>query len=397
MLGYELKKVILKPLHIKIIIGALIAGILLSGLAVWSVYYVDRTGTSHRGLAAPGALTKDKSRWNGPLTDSVLLEVVKKQQNIEVRNKNSGPNPAYGRIGQSYRDIEEYINKTLCYGTDYNPDAINQVPLETAGRLNELRKENINSLINEYGTTAAKKEYLKRQFAKVRTPLEYEPSDAFRITGPFAVAYGLLLVLVISFLTVGVFSDEMNSESRFVYYSTKYGPTRGAAAKILAVFIIATMLYWSGMLLMSLISFDGMGTGGAFAPIQTESPYSMYGINFLERYLLILLSGYVACLFSAGMTLLLFVKTKSAISAMSISFLLFAGLPLLAGNGGFENYRMLTPDRLFHVPENINLPCVYQLGNIVCSQSTLLIVLYSLLLIPAVAVLYRCFRNGCGA
>ena len=397
MLGYELKKVILKPLHLKIIIGALIAGILLSGLAIWSVYYVDQTGTSHRGLTAPGALTKDKSRWNGPLTDSVLLEVVKKQQNIEVSNKNSGPNPAYGRIGQSYRDIEDYINQTLCYGTDYNPDAINQVSLETAGRLNELRKENINSLIDEYGTTAAKKEYLKRQFAKVRTPLEYEPSDAFRITGPFAAAYGLLLVLVISFLTVGIFSDEMNSESRFVYYSTKYGPTRGAAAKILAVFIIATMLYWSGMLLMSLISFGGMGTSGAFAPIQTESPYSMYGINFLERYLLVLLSGYVACVFSAGIAMLLFVRTKSAILAVSISFLLFTGFPLLVRNGGFENYRMLTPDRLFYVPENINLPCVYQLGNIVCSQSALLIVLYSLLLIPAVAVSYRCFRNGCGA
>ena len=397
MLGYELKKVILKPLHIKIIIGALIAGILLSGLAVWSAYYVDRTGTSHRGITASGALVKDKSRWNGPLTDSVLLEVAKKQQNIEVSNKNSGPNPAYGRIGQSYRDIEEYINQTLCYGTDYNPDAINQVSLETAGRLNELRKENIDSLIDEYGTTAAKKEYLKARFAKVQTPPEYEPSDAFRIAEPFAAAYGLMLSLVISCLTVGVFSDETNSEARFVYYSTKYGPTRGAAAKILAVFVAATMLYWSGMLLMSLISFGGMGTSGAFAPIQMESPYSMYGINFLERYLLILLSGYVACLFSVGMTLLLFVKTKSAISAMSISFLLFAGLPLLAGNDAFESFRMLMPDRLFHVPENINLPCVYQLGNIVCSQSTLLIVLYSLLLIPSVAVLYRCFRNGCGA
>lgn len=228
----------------------------------------------------------------------------------------------------------------------------------------------------------------------MRTPLEYEPSDAFRITGPFAAAYGLLLVLVISFLTVGVFSDEMNSESRFVYYSTKYGPTRGAAAKILAVFVAATMLYWSGMLLMSLISFGGMGTGGAFAPIQTESPYSMYGINFLERYLLILLSGYVACLFSAGMTLLLFVKTKSAISAMSISFLLFAGLPLLAGNDAFESFRMLMPDRLFHVPENINLPCVYQFGTIVCSRVTLLIALYSFLLIPTVVLSYRGFRKG---
>lgn len=394
MLGYELKKVILKPLHLKIIIGALVAGILLSGLAVWSVYYVDRSGTSHRGLTASGALVKDKSRWNGPLTDSVLLEVVKKQQNIEVSNKNSGPNPAYGRIGQSYRDIEEYINQTLCYGIDYNPDAINQVSLETAGRLNELRKENIDSLIDEYGTTAAKKEYLKRQFAKVRTPLEYEPFDAFRITGPFAAAYGLLLVLVISCLTVGVFSDETNSEARFVYYSTKYGPTRGAAAKILAVFVAATMLYWSGMLLMSLISFGGMGTSGAFAPIQTESPYSMYGINFLERYLLVLLSGYVACVFSAGLAMLIFVRTKSAILAVSISVLLFTGFPLLVGNGGFENYRMLTPDRLFHVPENINLPCVYQLGNIVCSQSALLIALYSFLLIPTVALSYRGFRKG---
>ena len=395
MLGYELEKVILKPLHIKIVITALIAGIFLSGLAVWSVYYVDQTGTSHRGLAAPGALMKDKSRWNGPLTDSVLLEVVKKQQNMDISNKSNGPNPVYGRTGQSYRDIEEFINQTLCYGTDYNPDAINQVSLETAGRLNELRKENIDSLIDEYGTTEEKEEYLKRQFAKVKTPLEYEPSDAFRIAGPFAAAYGLLLVLVISFLTVGVFSDEMNSESRFVYYSTKYGPTRGAVTKILAAFIIATMLYWNGMLLMSLISFGGMGAGGAFTPIQAESPYSMYGINFLERYLLILLSGYVACLFSAGMTMLLIVKTKSAISAVSISFLLFTGFPLVAGNGRLGNFRMLTPDRLFYVQDNMNIPCVYQFGNIVCSQSMLLLMIYSLLLIPVIAVSYQGFRKRC--
>ncbi len=395
MLGYELEKVILKPLHIKIVITALIAGIFLSGLAVWSVYYVDQTGTSHRGLAASGALMKDKSRWNGPLTDSVLLEVVKKQQNMDISNKSNGPNPVYGRTGQSYRDIEEFINQTLCYGTDYNPDAINQVSLETAGRLNELRKENIDSLIDEYGTTEEKEEYLKRQFAKVKTPLEYEPSDAFRIAGPFAAAYGLLLVLVISFLTVGVFSDEMNSESRFVYYSTKYGPTRGAVTKILAAFIIATMLYWNGMLLMSLISFGGMGAGGAFTPIQAESPYSMYGINFLERYLLILLSGYVACLFSAGMTMLLIVKTKSAISAVSISFLLFTGFPLVAGNGRLGNFRMLTPDRLFYVQDNMNIPCVYQFGNIVCSQSMLLLMIYSLLLIPVIAVSYQGFRKRC--
>lgn len=395
MLGYELEKVILKPLHIKIVITALIAGIFLSGLAVWSVYYVDQTGTSHRGLAASGALMKDKSRWNGPLTDSVLLEVVKKQQNMDISNKSNGPNPVYGRNGQSYRDIEEFINQTLCYGTDYNPDAINQVSLETAGRLNELRKENIDSLIDEYGTTEEKEEYLKRQFAKVKTPLEYEPSDAFRIAGPFAAAYGLLLVLVISFLTVGVFSDEMNSESRFVYYSTKYGPTRGAVTKILAAFIIATMLYWNGMLLMSLISFGGMGAGGAFTPIQAESPYSMYGINFLERYLLILLSGYVACLFSAGMTMLLIVKTKSAISAVSISFLLFTGFPLVAGNGRLGNFRMLTPDRLFYVQDNMNIPCVYQFGNIVCSQSMLLLMIYSLLLIPVIAVSYQGFRKRC--
>ena len=149
------------------------------------------------------------------------------------------------------------------------------------------------------------------------------------------------------------------------------------------------------MLLMSLISFGGMGAGGAFTPIQAESPYSMYGINFLERYLLILLSGYVACLFSAGMTMLLIVKTKSAISAVSISFLLFTGFPLVAGNGRLGNFRMLTPDRLFYVQDNMNIPCVYQFGNIVCSQSMLLLMIYSLLLIPVIAVSYQGFRKRC--
>lgn len=389
MLGYELRKVVFKHINLKLIVGALLLGVIFSFFAIWSIYYVDRAGESHRGFTAPRSLVEDKSQWKGRLTDSVLLQITRTQQEIDSKHKSDGPNQVYGEISQSYGDIEEFINQTLCYDIDYDPDKINQVSLETAGKIYELRENNIESLINEYGDTGEKAEYLRAQFKKVKTPLMYEPSDSYKSMDLYATTYGLLLVLAVAFLTVGIVSDEINNEARFVYYSTKLGRTRGAIVKISTAFILTTLLYWSCMLLMSFISFGIMGISGGSAPIQIEESYSIYPINFFERFLLILLSGYIASLLSSAISMLISLKTKSALLAVSVPFVLFAGLPFIGRIMPFKKLFMVTPDQLLNVYNNIKIPGVYQIGGVVCSQISLIMLLYSILLIPIAFMTYR--------
>lgn len=394
MLGFELKKAAFRPMNFRLMIGSLAIGVFFSVLAIWSIYYVDKAGESHRGFTAPKSLIEDKSQWKGALTDSVLHEIVKTQQSLDGGHKNEGPDQTYGEIIQSYGDIEEFINQTLCYDGEYDPNMINRVSLEVAGRLYELRDSNIAALIDDYGDTERKTEYLKGQFSKVRTPFMYEPSDPYKTMDIYASTYGLLLVLITAFLTTGVFSDEINSEARFVYYSTKHGRSKGAIVKISAAFILATILYWGGMLLMSLASFGVMGISGGAAPVQIEESYSIYPISFFERYLLILISGYIACLLSSGTAMLISVKTRSTLLAMGIPFILFAGLPFLGRIMPFRKLFMVTPDQLLNVCNNIKIPGVYQFGDFVCSQIFLVIVVYSLLLVPVVFMTYRTFSRS---
>lgn len=394
MLGYELKKVVSKHINFKIIIGALALGVIFSFFSVWSIYYVDKGGESHRGFTAPKSLVEDKNRWKGKLTGSVLLKITKTQQKIDSKRKSDGPNRIYGKISQSYGDIDEFINQTLCYDVDYDPDMINRVSLETAGKLYELREKNIASLINEYGDTGKKAEYLRAQFNKVDTPLIYEPSDSYKAMDLYATTYGLLLVLAAAFLTVGIVSDEINNEARFVYYSTKHGRTKGAIIKILTAFILTTALYWGCMILISLISFGIMGISGGSAPIQIEESYSIYPITFFERYLLILISGYIAALLSSGLAMLISVKTRSTLLAVSVPFVLFAGLPFIGRIMPFKKLFMITPDQLLNVYNNIRIPGVYQVGSIACSQISLIIAMYSILLIPVMLMTYRAFSKS---
>ena len=51
--------------------------------------------------------------------------------------------------------------------------------------------------------------------------------------------------------------------------------------------LVATIVYWVGVSILSLIAFSVMGTSGFFTPYQIDDPYSIYILTFGEYYLLI--------------------------------------------------------------------------------------------------------------
>lgn len=84
---------------------------------------------------------------------------------------------------------------------------------------------------------------------------------------------------------------------------------------------MTTVVYWTGMGILSIVSFGVMGTSGFLTPYQIDQPYSIYSMTYGEYYFLILLCGYIASLFSAAITMLVTVKMHSGKFGNLYSFL----------------------------------------------------------------------------
>src|SRR5699024_3366769 len=111
------------------------------------------------------------------------------------------------------------------------------------------------------------------------------------------------------FLAAGIFSDEFSLRADSVFFSCRYGRSRAVRSKILTGLLMATVIYWAGMALLSGISFAVMGVSGFGTTYQIQYPYSIYNISVGQEYLILLLCGYIASLLSASVAMLVSAKT----------------------------------------------------------------------------------------
>ena len=73
--------------------------------------------------------------------------------------------------------------------------------------------------------------------------------------GLYATTYSMILLIVISFFSAGLFSEEFRLGADSIFFSTKMGRSRGMKIKIVTGLIMATIIYWGTMLILSIISF----------------------------------------------------------------------------------------------------------------------------------------------
>jgi hypothetical protein len=347
--------------------------------AAWSNYYVDREGESHRGITTARKLIADKSKWSGHLDADNLSEIVEAQQDLGQEVCYEGPNEKYGQEIQSYQDIEELINKIICAGEAYDPSAINQISRESTKNLYEIRKENARVIAEKGGHSDRTKKYIENSILKESEPFYYEPFDAFKSMSIFAEAFGVILALIISYISGTLFLDDYRLDTKPVVDSTKNGKSKVVKARFISAFFIATALYWGLLLISSLLGFLIMGTSGANISIRVEEPYSIYSVSFLEKYILILISGYIGCIFSGGMATFASVKTKSMFASVLVPFFLFSITPFLSKIIGARKPYLNTPDCLFSLNHIMKLPGVLQIGQWIMPQTFFLLILYAIL------------------
>ena len=321
MIRCEFSKLFSRGINRILLLALLIIAVAFSFFSIWSVKFVDKYGNVHNGLSAPRKLTEVKLKYKGALTSDILAEIIQKDKNLNKKYGSTISDSVYAVNEQEYGDIKDMIVSILCYDKDFDESVINGLDINKSRNIYSIREKNIDHMIKEYGVREAKRKYLKKQYQKVRKPFEYAPAESWKTMGLYATTYSMILLIVISFFAAGLFSEEFRLGADSIFFSTKMGRSRGTKIKIATGLIMATIIYWGAMLIMSIISFGVMGISGASSPIQIEDSYCMYAYTFAQKYMIILLSGYVGVMLAVVITMLVSAKTHSLVLAMCFGHL----------------------------------------------------------------------------
>ncbi len=403
MIRYEIKKVFSKT-GSKVGFLVLAATLLISCyFAITSVDYVDEKGDTHTGISAIRNLYEMKEQWEGPLTEEVLREVIRENDQINAEYPYHPEDVVTSNIAyskkQGFSDIREMINQAFSEFREYNYWRADSVTEEEAGSLYENR---VQSLKRWLSSEEAKEQYSEKkkaffinQYETLETPFVYEYADAWEAALEYASSVIMLTVLVLSFFAAGIFSDEFHQKADSIFFSSRYGRDKGTASKIIAGVLIITGIYWGMILLYSLIVFGSLGINGWSCAIQASFAYwkSFYHINFLQAYLLTVFGGYVGTLFILALSMLVSAKTHTTVLSVTIPFVIIFIQSFLGGFHSLTEVLGILPDQLLQMNMVIKTFTIYELGGKVTGSVPIILVLYSVLAILLLPMMYHIYRR----
>ena len=394
MLKYELKKIFSKRINQILLAAVLVVTVIYSGLAIGSMSYTDEEGQNHTGIEAGRLLAEDRNQWKGELTTEKISEVITAYRELSVKYPDGLPYEEWGKQVQSYYDIYDFVIDIMTPDSEWNESVLYQLSDEQLKDIYTIYQGNMRKMAEEYGTTPEKKNFLESIYEKVEIPLTYAAKDSWDTMTMYAQTYVLLMAVIIGFLTAGIFSGEFRSGTEDVFLAAKYGRSKAIKNKIIAGILMATVVYWIGVGLLSFISFAVMGTSGFFTPYQLGDPYSIYVMTYGEYYLLILVGGYIATMFCAVLTMLVTVKMHTPNLAVCIPFFLLCMMPFIArALPAFDAFFNLLPTVLTNIFNAVRTPNLFQIGPFVFRQISFLMVLYSVLFIVLLPFIYRSYSR----
>lgn len=243
----------------------------------------------------------------------------------------------------------------------------------------------------------AEKNYLMQQYETLDTPFYYDYMKGWTQLFEYAPTIIMIVMLILGYLVSGIFSNEFQWKSDAIFFSSIFGRNKAIAAKVKAGFFITTIIYWITIILYTGIVLFYFGTDGVNCPIQADFSgwKCFYNIKIWQEYLLIVIGGYIGCLFISFLTMLVSAKTKSAVLAVSFPFVLIFIPSFLENiNSPVINKILgLLPDRLLQIGVALRYFDLYKLGGRVIGAIPVLLVLYSILTVLLVPVLYREYRR----
>lgn len=303
MIRYEIKKIFSKSLS-KVSLVVLLFSLLISCyFAITNVSFLDEQGKSHTGIAAAKSLREEKQKWKGVLDEAALQAVLDEYKKISeeypIRPGDDSANLLHDSKVQGFSEIKDMINMGFCEFRDFNYYRIDSLSKEEVGQIYENRGKSLEKWLNSEDADGLfdenEKAFLIEQYREMKAPLYYEDYDGWKSALSYAQTIIMLIMLVSAFLVSGIFSNEFSWKSDSIFFSTKYGRDRGTRAKIMAGFIVVSVIYFIVISLYSLVVLGCLGSQGGNVMIQTGFWHwkSFYNITYMQLYLLTVVAGYI--------------------------------------------------------------------------------------------------------
>lgn len=384
MIRLEIKKVFNKRKNRVLILLALFFSIIFSVFAIYSFRFVDVNDDIITGISSARLLIEEKNKWKGEITPDTISKIIKSYKDGDWQS-------TYDIIFTTSKILKGDLRE------EFEGNEISKATSDEIDSFYEIYRKNLDLESKDNADTLEKVDFLKTQYQKIKIPFYYEAADSWDTMFLYVTTYSLVLIIITSLITGGIFSEEFNYNTYLVFFSTKYGKNKCIRSKICAGIIVTSLIYIINISLLSIICFSVMGTSGSLTSYQLYRPFSIYIVNFRQMYLIIVLSGFIACLLSSSISMLIAAITKSSSIAICLPFILFFVSPFIGRALPFKTFFSLTPDQLTNVMNSVRIPYVYQIGKIVFKQIPFIFVLYvciSILILPFIYIKYKNSMNN---
>lgn len=404
MIKYELKKVFARTSS-KI---ALLLLLVVTGITCYlaaDVAYVDKNGETKTGRAAMSALKEAQQKWSGNLDEAKIRKVIAENNRIQETpeahsNSVQDKNIVYSQK-QGIQEIEQLLNCAFAKGfRDYDYYRVNSLTGAQASDFYSNRILLLKTWLSKAAKsqfTDAEKVYLISQYERIRTPFYYDYMKGWTQLFKFVPTIAMITMLILGYLIAGIFSNEFTWKSDAIFFTCAYGRGKAIRAKIRAGFCIVTLVYFATLLIYSAVTLFYLGAEGGNCMVQANwtSWKCFYNITVWQKYLLILLGGYIGCLFISFLSMLVSAKTKSAVLAVMLPFILVF-IPSFMGdinNHSVSWIRGLLPDQLLQMGTVLDSFQLYTIGKRVVGAVAVLLVLYTALTIIVTPIVYQVYRR----
>lgn len=408
ILKYELKKIFYrKSSIISLILLAACLGLMLF-FSTSGITYTDKNGSDIKGINAIKPIKSAKMEWSGYLTIEKIRKVLKENESINSDSKYSGlkddniklSNMQYSRK-QGFEDIRDLINYSYEKPNSYDYNVIDKLNPKVADTFYLNRISQLKSFLSSSkasNLTKNEKEYLLTSEKTLTTPLKYSYADGFRKVFEESISVNFALSFVICILIAPVFSIEYQTGSDSILLSTKHGKKKGIIYKLIAGFLSTSIVYWISSALVYGSIFMIFGFDGSNSSLQAsmEGWKSFYHITNLQAFCMVLLLGYLGCLFISILAMFLSSKVKSSFSTI-IFLVLFIFIPSTVGKQMFKGSLWDKLLNLFPHQMLLGWPLItsytfYDVGKVLTPYQ-LLPVLYGVLAIILLPLTYRSFKK----
>ncbi|WP_242850604.1 ABC transporter permease subunit [Clostridium lundense] len=329
-----MKKIFCKKTSIisLIVLGIYLAIMLFFRLA--KVTYVDAAGNQISGIKAVGLLRNEKMKWNGILTEETIRNVIKENHDINSDSRFAGMKESDNKLSnikyskeQQFMDIRDLINESYAKIHFYDYYLIDSLSVDDAGRFYSNRVNQLKTLLDSQEAnhlTKNEKEYLMNSARDLTIPLKYSYADGWMNALEYSATVVFALAFVICILMAPVFSVEYQTGSDTILLSTEHGKKKGIICKLIAGLLSTSLVYWITVCVMFGFIFVIFGFEGGDCPIQaySEAWKSFYHITNRQAFWMVVLLGYVACLFIGTLAMSLSSKVKTSFATIILIVLI---------------------------------------------------------------------------